>query len=103
MSSVPLPHPHHRHAHRQGAQHQRDGGLFGVGPQRHGGLLCGGQIRDRMAQFMAAQNGVEAEVRFTPEGVVAGDAVCLSALARMAYLARVSCGPAVSMPRPTSL
>lgn len=49
------------------------------------------EIRDRMAQFMAAQNGVEArDVRFTPEGVVAGDAVLpFSALARMAYMGRV--------------
>ena len=49
------------------------------------------EIRDRLAQFIAAQNGVSAQdVRFTPEGVVAGDAVLpFAALTRMAYMARV--------------
>ncbi|RVU07747.1 xanthine dehydrogenase molybdopterin binding subunit [Novosphingobium umbonatum] len=49
------------------------------------------EIRERLANFMAAQNGVTAaDVRFTPEGVVAGDSTLpFAALARMAYMARV--------------
>ncbi|WDF73125.1 xanthine dehydrogenase molybdopterin binding subunit [Novosphingobium sp. KACC 22771] len=49
------------------------------------------EIRGRMAGWLAAQNGVAVDdVRFTPEGVVAGDAVLpFAALARMAYMARV--------------
>lgn len=49
------------------------------------------EIRGRMAAWLAAQNGVAVDdVRFTPEGVVAGDTTMpFSALARMAYMARV--------------
>ena len=48
-------------------------------------------IRDRLAAFLAAREGVAVEdVRFTPEGVVAGDSITpFAALARMAYMARV--------------
>jgi xanthine dehydrogenase large subunit len=48
-------------------------------------------IRDRLADFLAAREGIPPEqVRFTPEGVIAG-AACIpfTALARMAYMARV--------------
>jgi xanthine dehydrogenase large subunit len=49
------------------------------------------EIRNRLAAFLAAQNGVGVEeVRFTPEGVVAGEtSLPFAALARMAYMARV--------------
>ncbi|MBB3955400.1 xanthine dehydrogenase molybdopterin binding subunit [Novosphingobium sediminicola] len=49
------------------------------------------EIRGRMAAWLAAQNDVAAEdVRFTPKGVVAGGVTMpFSALARMAYMARV--------------
>jgi xanthine dehydrogenase large subunit len=48
-------------------------------------------IRTRMAEFFAARQGVAPEdVRFEADGVHAGDAVVpFSALARMAYMARV--------------
>ena len=49
-------------------------------------------IAARLARFLAGEYGVAAEeVRFTPQGVVAGEhCLPLAALARMAYLARVS-------------
>jgi xanthine dehydrogenase large subunit len=55
-------------------------------------LDAASQIRDRLANLLASRHGVAPEdVRFTPEGVVAGETVMpFAQLCRMAHMARVS-------------
>ena len=84
---------HHRHDHRQGAQHLGHRGLLRRRPQRHGGEGGGGHHQEAPRRLSPRSSGRcrRSRIRFEDGQVLIGNrAIAFGDLARQAHIARIS-------------